>query len=203
MSSPAVRGENLRFSENGVRDVISRVLLPLLNSHRFFVGQTSLLLKRAQIRFQYDEKAPKSPSVMDRWILSRCHSLINHIRTEMSEYRLYAVIPKLLEIVDELTNWYIRFNRKRLKGEFGTEDTVVALNTLFEALYTMCLAMVNLVPQAVLLRLTITTGFIYTIYHREHISIATPLLIAKLVESAIHSLSGVSRRQYGFCRWHH
>ncbi|KAI9620495.1 hypothetical protein H4Q26_013707 [Puccinia striiformis f. sp. tritici PST-130] len=44
----------------------------------------------------------------------------------------------MLDLVDELTNWYIRFNRRRLKGENGPEDAVIALNTLFETLFTLC-----------------------------------------------------------------
>ena len=58
-------------------------------------------------------------------------------------YRLYTILPRLLDLVDELTNWYIRFNRKRLKGENGKEDTVSALNTLFEALFTLCRTLVS------------------------------------------------------------
>jgi isoleucyl-tRNA synthetase len=61
----------------------------------------------------------------------------------MAAYRLYTVIPRLLLLIDELTNWYIRFNRARLKGEGGPEDTVAALNTLFETLFTLCKTMVS------------------------------------------------------------
>jgi isoleucyl-tRNA synthetase len=64
----------------------------------------------------------------------------------MAAYRLYTIIPRLLDLVDELTNWYIRFNRKRLKGEDGTEDTVTALNTLFETLFTLCRTMSSYTP---------------------------------------------------------
>ncbi|KAI9607259.1 hypothetical protein H4Q26_005776 [Puccinia striiformis f. sp. tritici PST-130] len=44
----------------------------------------------------------------------------------------------MLDLVDKVTNWYIRFNRRRLKGENGPEDAVIALNTLFETLFTLC-----------------------------------------------------------------
>ena len=81
---------------------------------------------------------------MDRWILARCQSLIKLVREEMAAYRLYTIIPRLLDLVDELTNWYIRFNRQRLKGAEGKEDTVAALNTLFETLFTLCRTMVGL-----------------------------------------------------------
>lgn len=60
-------------------------------------------------------------------------------------YRLYTVIPKLLDLIADLTNWYIRFNRTRLKGSGGEADTLSALNTLYEALFTLCLTMVSYV----------------------------------------------------------
>jgi len=79
-------------------------------------------------------------------MLARCQSLIRLVREEMAAYRLYTIIPRLLDLVDELTNWYIRFNRKRLKGEDGAEDTVAALNTLFETLFTLCRTMSSYTP---------------------------------------------------------
>ncbi|KAG6836845.1 Isoleucine--tRNA ligase, cytoplasmic [Arthromyces matolae] len=146
VNSPIVRGDNLRFREEGVREVISRVLLPWLNSFRFFMGHVSLLKKITGHDFVYNPHAPVSNNVMDRWILARCQSLIKLVREEMAAYRLYTIIPRLLDLVDELTNWYIRFNRKRLKGEDGKEDTIVALNTLFETLFTLCRTMSSYTP---------------------------------------------------------
>lgn len=146
VNSPIVRGDNLRFREEGVREVISRVLLPWLNSFRFFLGQVALLKKATGHEFRYDAHAPLSGNVMDRWILARCQSLIKLVKDEMAAYRLYTIIPRLLDLIDELTNWYIRFNRRRLKGEDGLEDTVVALNILFETLFTLCRTMSSYTP---------------------------------------------------------
>jgi isoleucyl-tRNA synthetase len=152
VNSPIVRGDNLRFREEGVREVISRVLLPWLNSFRFFLGHVALLKKSTGHEFKYDEHKAIT-NVMDRWILARCQSLIKLVKEEMAAYRLYTIIPRLLALVDELTNWYIRFNRKRLKGEDGLEDTVTALNTLFETLFTLCRTMVRLFTSLLLLEL--------------------------------------------------
>ncbi|KAF8325151.1 tRNA synthetases class I-domain-containing protein [Cantharellus anzutake] len=146
VNSPIVRAENLRFREEGVREVVSRVLLPWLNSFRFFLGQVNLYKKEHGRDFVYDSHAKKSTNVMDRWILARCQSLIKLVREEMAAYRLYTIIPRLLDLIDELTNWYIRFNRKRLKGDNGPDETLVALNTLFEALFTLCRTMSSYTP---------------------------------------------------------
>jgi isoleucyl-tRNA synthetase len=144
VNSPVVRGDNLRFREEGVREVIARVLLPWLNSFRFFIGHVALLKKTTGHNFYYNAHAPLPTNVMDRWILARCQSLIKLVREEMAVYRLYTIIPRLLALIDELTNWYIRFNRKRLKGEDGKGDSIAALNTLFETLFTLCRTMVSL-----------------------------------------------------------
>ena len=61
-------------------------------------------------------------------------------------YRLYTVVPKLLDLIDTTTNWYIRFNRKRLKGELGVDDTLHALNTLFEVLFTLTRGLAPFTP---------------------------------------------------------
>ncbi|TFY65942.1 hypothetical protein EVG20_g5142 [Dentipellis fragilis] len=146
VNSPIVRGDNLRFREDGVREVLSRVLLPWLNAFRFFLGQVALLKKTTGHEFQYHAHAAVSNNVMDRWILARCQSLIKLVQEEMAAYRLYTIIPRLLSLIDELTNWYIRFNRRRLKGEDGKEDTIAALNTLFETLFTLCRTMSSYTP---------------------------------------------------------
>lgn len=64
----------------------------------------------------------------------------------MTGYRLYTVVPRLLGLIDNTTNWYIRFNRKRLKGELGLEDTKHALNTLFEVLFTLTRGLAPFMP---------------------------------------------------------
>lgn len=83
INSPVVRGESLRFREEGVKEVISRVLLPFVNSYRFFLGQASLLKKSSDVDFKYDPKAQISTNVMDQWILAKCQSLIQWVEVEM------------------------------------------------------------------------------------------------------------------------
>ncbi|CAO3627490.1 unnamed protein product [Cunninghamella echinulata] len=146
INSPVVRAETLKFKEEGVKEVLSRVFLPWYNAFKFFVTQTAVIKKEFDVEFMYDRNIKKSDNVMDRWILASCQSLIKFIREEMAAYRLYTVVPRLLQLVDMLTNWYVRFNRKRLKGENGVEDAKQALNTLFEVLFTLCKTMAPFTP---------------------------------------------------------
>ena len=145
INSPVLKAESLKFKEEGVKEVVSKVLLPWWNSFKFLDGQIALLKKMSNIDFQYDDSV-KSDNVMDRWILASMQSLVQFIHEEMGQYKLYTVVPKLLNFIDELTNWYIRFNRRRLKGENGVEDCLKALNSLFDALFTFVRAMAPFTP---------------------------------------------------------
>lgn len=61
-------------------------------------------------------------------------------------YRLNNVVPRLINHIENMTNWYIRFNRDRLKGAGGLPDTLQALTTLFDALYTLVCALSPFAP---------------------------------------------------------
>ncbi|KAG0675648.1 isoleucine--tRNA ligase [Kluyveromyces marxianus] len=145
INSPVLKAEPLKFKEEGVKEVVSKVLLPWWNSFKFLDGQIALLKKNSDVEFKYDPTL-KSDNVMDRWILASLQSLVAYIHQEMASYKLYTVVPRLLDFIDELTNWYIRFNRRRLKGEGGVDDCLKALNTLFDALFTFVRAMAPFTP---------------------------------------------------------
>ncbi|KAH9893748.1 tRNA synthetases class I-domain-containing protein [Xylariomycetidae sp. FL2044] len=147
INSPVVRAEPLRFKEAGVKEVVQKVLLPLWNSYKFFEGQVALLKKVENKDYLFDPTMESTnTNVMDKWILASCQSLLEFVNQEMAGYRLYTVVPKLLGLIDNTTNWYIRFNRKRLKGEYGVDDTIHALNTLFEVLFTLCRGLAPFTP---------------------------------------------------------
>ena len=171
IDSPVVRGEPLRFSEAGVKQIVSGVLLPLWNSYNFFAQQAALFKKNTGADFEHDPNMLKSnENVMDRWILATTQSLLQYVNQEMEGYRLYTVVPRLLKMIDDITNWYIRFNRNRLKGQAVSKpvtngiqtsgvaaevngeleeeenDTVHALNTLYEVLYTLIRALAPFIP---------------------------------------------------------
>lgn len=139
INSPVVRAENLRFKEEGVRDVIKDVFLPWYNAFRFLMQNIERFEKEERTSFVFDAAELRSESIMDRWIVSFTQTLLGFLKQEMLAYRLYTVVPRLVKYIDNLTNWYVRMNRKRIKGEGGggSVDCRNALNTLFLVLYTM------------------------------------------------------------------
>lgn len=107
INSPVVRGDNLRFREVGVKEVLTQVFIPWLNAFRFFLTSVSALKHDHNVDWRYDATAPVSRNVFDRWILARCQSLIRLVRDEMAAYKLYNVVPPLLALIEELTNWCV------------------------------------------------------------------------------------------------
>ncbi|CAG8520180.1 6354_t:CDS:10 [Ambispora gerdemannii] len=84
INSPVVRAEPLKFKEEGVKEVVTKVFLPWYNAYRFFISQVVLLKKETGKEFQYNPVAEKSRNVMDRWILASSQSLIKFVREEMA-----------------------------------------------------------------------------------------------------------------------
>ena len=109
INSPVVRGEALRFSEAGLKDIIRTVVLPYWNALSFFTTYASI-----------DGWTPGSettePSDLDRWLISNLQSLLRDVGQEMEGYRLYNVVPRLVSFIDDLTNWYVRLSRERFWG---------------------------------------------------------------------------------------
>lgn len=148
INSPVVRAEPLRFKKDGVYGVVKDVFLPWYNAYRFLVQNAKRLEVEGLPPLVPHDPAIllNSANVLDQWINSATQSLVHFVRQEMDAYRLYTVVPYLLKFIDNLTNIYVRFNRKRLKGRTGEEDCRIALSTLYHVLLTSCKAMAPFTP---------------------------------------------------------
>ena len=147
INSPVLRADPLRFREEGVRDVVRTVLLPLWNAYSFFTTYA----EADRVTHQDLATAPpvsERPEI-DRWIISVLQSLIADVNREMESYRLYAVIPPVIGFVDHLTNWYIRRSRRRFWAHRGGEDDrdkLAAFATLYEVLTTFATVAAPVIP---------------------------------------------------------
>jgi isoleucyl-tRNA synthetase len=149
INSPVVRGEPLRFKEEGVRDVIKDVMLPWFNAYRFLVQNARSLSASSgkPLALADNSKYAAFQNDMDLWIESALGTLIACVHEEMGANKLYNVVPKLLQFVDSLTNWYVRLNRPRLKGTSCSEDAQrAALGTLASVLLSLSQLMAPFAP---------------------------------------------------------
>ena len=146
INSPVVRGEPLKFSEEGVKLVTRNVILPLWNSFSFFSNYANAdNISKEDL----DQAAPvKERTLMDQWIISSLQSLIKTVNEKMENYYLYEVIPPLIDFIDELTNWYVRTNRKRFWKEKDSNDIdkLNAFKTLHEVLLEFSKTMAPVLP---------------------------------------------------------
>jgi len=89
------------------------------NAYRFFGQNTARVVKEDDISLEFpaleEIKSVEGWNVMDKWIISSVQSLVEKFKQEMNDYHLYAVVPQLVKFIDQLTNWYVRLNRKRLR----------------------------------------------------------------------------------------
>jgi isoleucyl-tRNA synthetase len=120
VNSPILRGEDLIFSDKGVIETIRAVILPLWNAQSFLTTYADADRWKPSDELAKGRR-PELRGEMDRWIVSRLHSMIQEVHRHMEHYHLYAVVPVLLGFIDELTNWYIRLSRRRFWGK--TDET--------------------------------------------------------------------------------
>jgi len=147
INSPVVRGENLRFNEKGVKDILKDVFIPWFNAYRFCTEATRKFDKTHSSPFVPSVAlALQSDNIMDKWILAAVNGLVEFVRKEMAAYRLYTVLPQLIKFIDQLTNWYVRLNRRRLKGSGGEKDCRIAIATLYEVIFTVIRMMSPFTP---------------------------------------------------------
>lgn len=151
IDSPIVRAEPLKFSEEGVREVVRTVLIPLRNAWSFFVQYANIDGWHPAKGLDGIEAPPAAERPeLDRWILSVLQSLVGEVNSQMEGYYLYRVIPPVIGFIDDLTNWYIRRSRRRFwrraGDEAGRRDKASAYATLYETLVTFAKVLAPILP---------------------------------------------------------
>ncbi|QQT68304.1 isoleucine--tRNA ligase [Brevibacterium casei] len=139
MASSILRGGNLVVTEQGIRDAVRQVVLPLWNTWQFFATYSNTADAaggdagedrsgyRAQKRFD-------STQVLDRYLLAKTHDLIVDFAAAMDDFDVWAACEIVRSYLDMLTNWYVRRSRRRFwDGGAETHETFDVLYTCLEA----------------------------------------------------------------------
>ncbi len=140
INSGLVRGEEQRFTDSGVRDMTRRALLPWYNAFAFLNSYATL------DNWSPDKGEHLGQNPLDRWVLSRLQTLKARVTQQMAAYRLYLVVPALLEFIEDLTNWYIRLNRPRFWQTGVNADKIAAYSTLHQVLHDLSRVMAPFAP---------------------------------------------------------
>ena len=133
--SSVVKADDLRYSDEGVRDVLKSIIIPLWNSYSFFVTYANIDKVQPNGK-AFDNKLPSNP--LDAWLLSITQKLIKDVTEALDDYDLSAAIDPIVAFIDELNNWYIRRSRRRFWKSENDSDKTEAYESLYIALKTLC-----------------------------------------------------------------
>ena len=128
--------DNLKFDENGVDECRRKFFGTLYNTYSFFALYANVdgfNPKQSALSF-----STNSLTEIDRWILSSLNSLIKHVKSELDNYdptRAGRLIDSFVN--NDLSNWYVRLNRKRFWGKEMSNDKLAAYSSLYTCLLTI------------------------------------------------------------------
>lgn len=133
----------IKFDEDGLKDVYSKFISTLKNTYNFFAiyANTDEIDPR-EFNVEYKDR----PEI-DKWLLSKYNKLVKNVTNYMENYDLTNTVRSIQEFVGEdLSNWYIRRNRRRFwSSEFDNEKKAV-YNTTYEVLLGICKLIAPIVP---------------------------------------------------------
>ncbi len=131
--SAVVRADDLRYSDDGVRDVIKNIILPLWNSYSFFVTYANIDGMQPEGHL-FDDRKPSNP--LDSWLLSITQKLVKDVGSALDDYDLSGAVDPIVKFIDEMNNWYIRRSRRRFWKSENDSDKAEAYEALYVALKT-------------------------------------------------------------------
>ncbi|WBU38993.1 isoleucine--tRNA ligase [Homoserinibacter sp. YIM 151385] len=135
MSSNVIRGGNLVVTEEGIRQGVRELLLPLWSTYYFF----TLYANSAGVEA---ERAVSSTHVLDRYLLAKTRQLVEDVTRDLEALDSPFAAGRLREFADVLTNWYVRRSRDR----FWDGSDRAAFDTLFTVLETVCRVAAPMAP---------------------------------------------------------
>jgi isoleucyl-tRNA synthetase len=134
MSSPILRGGDFSVTEQGIRDAVRQVVLPIWNTYSFFTMYANASGHKATF-------STSSADPLDRYIIGKLHVLVRDVTDLMDTYDLFGACVAVRSFLDALTNWYVRRSRDRF-----WDGDAAAFDTLYTVLVTVCQVVAPLLP---------------------------------------------------------
>ncbi len=135
-------GQERRFSQSLVSEVVNKFLLTLWNSYTFFVTYANI--DGFNPKDSFIPPAERAP--LDRWILSELNLLVKNTTEALDRYDVTGAARPIEEFVDNLSNWYIRRSRRRFWKSEADQDKLSAYHTLYETLITLAKLLAPFTP---------------------------------------------------------
>jgi isoleucyl-tRNA synthetase len=136
MSSPVIKGEGVNFDDKELEDVYKKCISRLDN--------VVMLYEMNEVSGATANDS--STDVLDRWMISRVHEVVRDATNGYDAYKLDEATRGIATIIDDISVWYTRRSRDRLKGDEGVEAQKTAYETLSYVLLTLSKVMAPVMP---------------------------------------------------------
>ncbi|MEN6477559.1 MAG: DUF5915 domain-containing protein, partial [Rectinema sp.] len=148
MNSAVTRAEDLRYSDEGVKEVLKSIILPLWNAYGFFVTYANIDGVSPDPSAEAATFGPsgKPDNILDRWILSVCEKMVSGVTSAMEAYDMQGAIAPVTDFIDALNNWYIRRSRRRFWKSESDADKAQAYATLYRVLRKLAFVAAPVIP---------------------------------------------------------
>jgi len=148
MHSSVVKADDLKYSDEGVRDVLKSILIPLWNSYSFYITYAIIdnIESPGNNIIEGKDFIDTLNNPLDRWILSITEKMVLDVSTALDEYDLSRAIDPIVHYIDQLNNWYIRRSRRRFWKSENDSDKIQAYLSLYYALKKCILVAAPVVP---------------------------------------------------------
>lgn len=135
--------DNLKFDQAGVQETARKMFSTLYNTYSFFALYANVDSFDRTLPLIPLEKRPE----IDRWIISLLNTLVKEVSEALDDYEPTHAARAISDFVnDNLSNWYVRLNRKRFWGGEMNDDKIAAYQTLYQCLKTISLLMAPFAP---------------------------------------------------------
>ena len=142
MMSNASPWENIKFSESGLRDTQRKFFNTIINIYSFFAMYANI----DQFVYSGTPIPVDDRPEMDRWITSRINTTIKKVDEHLDDYEPTKAARDIEDFVEELSNWYVRRNRRRFWKEGKSLNKTAAYQTLYECMLDLAKLMSPISP---------------------------------------------------------
>ncbi len=141
-SSPLVNGEDTRFSTDYLRDVQRKIFMTLSNVFNFY----KLYADVDGWRPPQPLVEPSSNNILDQWVLARLNQTIITVSEALDGYQLDKAARPIAELLDDVSNWYVRRSRRRFWKSEDDGDKQQAYASLHYTLLRLCQLLAPFAP---------------------------------------------------------
>ncbi len=140
-SSPAMLIGDLLFDEKGIADSLKDIIIPFWNACSFFSTYSKIDGYTPNVNI-----VPNPGDQLDKWMFAKLYDTLNKITTNMDKYQIDQYVVHIVELIDGLTNWYIRRSRRRFWMSGLEQDKREAYDTLFYVIINICKILAPVAP---------------------------------------------------------